>query len=217
MKQVQVKICGVTNVRDARACAELGADMIGLNFYRGSPRYIEPEVAREIVASLPRRVCPVGVFVEPAVEEVRKIAQTVSFTAVQLHGEVSPGTCGQLARAFRVIRALSTDGEFRPHDAVQFRDCDVLLDTAHPQFHGGTGTTCDWAAARATLPFTRFLILSGGLNAQNVGAAIAAVQPRAVDVCSGVEVAPGVKNHSAVEQFIAAVRATEVAALTPPA
>jgi phosphoribosylanthranilate isomerase len=217
MKQVQVKICGITNVHDARACAELGAEMIGLNFYRESPRYIEPEAAHEIVALLPSGVCPVGVFVEPTMDDVRTIAQTVGLTALQLHGDVSPKTCDELAREFRVIRALCTHGEFRPHDTVQFRDCDVLLDAAHRQLHGGTGTTCDWSAARATLPFTRFLILSGGLNAQNVAEAIGAVRPHAVDVCSGVELAPGAKDRSAVEQFIAAVRAAAVAALTPSA
>jgi len=211
---VQVKICGVTNVQDARACAELGADMIGLNFYPESTRYIEAERAREIVASVPKGVCPVGVFVEPTVEHVRYVAQKVGLAAVQLHGDVSPQACGELARNFRVIRALSTDQKFRPLDAVQFRACDVLLDASHPQLYGGTGTMCDWSAARATLPFTRFLILSGGLNAQNVGEAIAAVQPHAVDVCSGVELAPGVKDQATVEQFITAVRVAEVATLT---
>src|SRR5205823_2840070 len=147
-------------------------------------------------------------------EHVRELARTVGFTAVQLHGDVSPEMCGELARDFRVIRALCTHGEFRPHDAVQFRACDVLLDAAHPQLHGGTGMTCNWSAARATLPFTRFLILSGGLNVRNVREAVAAVQPHAVDVCSGVELAPGAKDHAAVEQFIAAVRAVGVAELS---
>ncbi|HYY14919.1 MAG TPA: phosphoribosylanthranilate isomerase [Chthoniobacterales bacterium] len=217
MKQVQVKICGVANVHDARACAELGANMIGLNFYRQSPRYIAPEIGREIVAAIGNDACPVGVFVEPKLDQVRELAQTVGFTAVQLHGNVSPALCDEFARDFRVIRALCTSNRFRPVEAAQFRSCDVLLDAAHPQLHGGTGITCDWSAARATLPFTRFLILSGGLSAQNVGAAIAAVQPHAVDVCSGVELAPGAKDRSAMEQFITAVRASEAAALTPPA
>jgi phosphoribosylanthranilate isomerase len=217
MRQVHVKICGVTNVQDARACAELGADMIGLNFYRQSPRYIEPGAACEIVSLLPSEVGPVGVFVEPTLALVHETAQTVGFAAVQLHGDVSPKTCRELARDFRVIRALSAGGKFRPTDALQFGGCDVLLDASHPRLYGGTGVICDWSAARATLPFTRLLILSGGLNAKNVGEAIASVRPQAVDVCSGVELAPGAKDHAALEQFIAAVRAAEVAAVSSSA
>jgi phosphoribosylanthranilate isomerase len=214
MNEVQVKICGVTNVQDARACAELGADMIGLNFYPASPRYIEPKTAQEIVASVSKRISLVGVFVEPTVEQVRHIAQAVGLAAVQLHGDVSPQSCRELARDFRVIRAFSTHHKFRPPDAAQFRHCDVLLDAPHQRLYGGTGTTCDWSAAGATLPFTRFLILSGGLNAENVSEAIAAVQPHAVDICGGVERAPGVKNRAKVEQFIAAVRAACASSFT---
>jgi phosphoribosylanthranilate isomerase len=92
---------------------------------------------------------------------------------------------------------------------ASFPDCDVLVDAHHRDLRGGTGLTCDWPTARATLPFARFLILSGGLNAQNVGRAIAAVTPHAVDVCSGVESAPGLKDHRAIKDFIAAVRTAE--------
>ncbi len=217
MSHVQIKICGITNVGDARACAELGADMIGLNFYRESPRYIETEAARKIVSKISGKVCPVGVFVEPAIEEVRRIAKTVRLSSVQLHGDVSFEMCRELAREFRVIRAVSTDRQFRPEDAIQFANCDVLVDAHHPQLRGGTGTMCDWSAARATLPFVRFLILSGGLNAENVGAAIGTVRPHAVDVCSGVEAVPGAKDHRATEQFIDAVRAAETSLLSPSA
>ncbi|HTD88611.1 MAG TPA: N-(5'-phosphoribosyl)anthranilate isomerase, partial [Candidatus Binatia bacterium] len=100
-------------------------------------------------------------------------------------------------------------GRFQPEDAESFLDCDVLLDAHHVELRGGTGVTCDWSAARATLPFARFLILSGGLNGQNVAHAIAAVAPHAVDVCSGVESAPGVKDYRTIEKFIAAVRTAE--------
>ncbi|HAF03186.1 MAG TPA: hypothetical protein DCG89_05250, partial [Spartobacteria bacterium] len=100
--------------------------------------------------------------------------------------------------------------KFQPEDASLFSDCDVLLDAHHAELRGGTGLTCDWSAARATLPFARFLLLSGGLNPQNVGDAIAAVSPHAVDVCSGVESAPGVKDYRAIEKFIAAARTAEL-------
>jgi phosphoribosylanthranilate isomerase len=126
-----------------------------------------------------------------------------------LHGNFSPETAHELASEFRVIRVFSTHPRFRPEEASLFPDCDVLIDAHHPQLHGGTGQTCDWPAARATLAFARFLILSGGLNTQNVGRAIAAVRPHAVDVCSGVEHTPGVKDHRALKNFIAAVRRAE--------
>jgi phosphoribosylanthranilate isomerase len=206
INRVQVKICGVTNADDAEKCAELGADMIGVNFYSESPRYVEPEIARQIVESVSPALCVVGVFVEPNADEVHEIGGLAGLRCVQLHGNISPATCRKLAEEFRVIRALRTDKTFHPEDANLVSGCDVLIDAYHPELSGGTGQICDWSMARATLPFARFLILSGGLNAKNVSEAIATVAPHAVDVCSGVESAPGVKDHRAIEEFIAAVR-----------
>ena len=206
MTPIQIKICGVTNANDARACVELGADMIGFNFYPASPRYIEPAIVRRIVDVLPARSCAVGVFVDADPAEIRKLARTVGLRCVQLHGHTTRESCSELAREFRVIRALSTDTRFEPEHTAAFPECDVLDRYVHPELRGGTGQTCDWSAARAAMRHTRFLILSGGLDAQNVGRAIAAVTPHAVDVCSGVESAPGVKDRRAVENFITAVR-----------
>jgi phosphoribosylanthranilate isomerase len=206
---IQIKICGVTNSRDAQACVELGAQMIGFNFYPQSPRYIEPEVARQIVETLPSHADAVGVFVNGNADEIRKTANVAGVRCVQLHGDFSPDVGRELAREFRVIQVFSTHPQFRPEEVLLFQDCDVLLDAHHPSLRGGTGQTCDWSAAQATLRFSRFLILSGGLNAENVGEAIAPVTPNAVDVCSGVESAVGVKNHDAVKDFIVAVRTAE--------
>jgi phosphoribosylanthranilate isomerase len=206
MTPIQIKICGVTNIRDAKACTELGASMIGLNFYRRSTRYIEPKVARQIVEAIPRSVQPVGVFVDGLADEIRSIANAAGIRCVQVHGNFSPETCRELAREFRVIRAFCTDARFRPKETALFSECDILVDAHHPDLRGGTGLTCDWPAARATLSFARFLILSGGLNAQNVGHAIAAVAPHAVDICSSVESAPGAKDYRAIKNFVAAVR-----------
>jgi phosphoribosylanthranilate isomerase len=207
MRPIQIKICGITNTDDAKACVELGATLIGLNFYPQSPRYLEPNIGRQIVETLPAYVDAVGVFVDGSAEEIRKTAKTTRVRSVQLHGNFSPEIAHELAREFRVIRAFSTDARFRPEDVSLFPDCDVLIDAHHPDLRGGTGRTCDWSAAQATLVFARFLILSGGLNTQNVGRAIAAVRPHAVDVCSGVETAPGVKDRRALERFIKAVQA----------
>ncbi len=206
MTPVQVKICGVTNIKDATTCAELGASMIGFNFYLQSPRYIEPKLARRIIEAIPSGVCAVGVFVDASIEEIRNTAQATGIRCVQLHGCPSPDKCSALGHEFRVIRAFATDREFRPEEVSLFGDCDVLLDAHHPTLHGGTGLKCDWLAARTIRSFARFLILSGGLNERNVGEAIAIVAPHAVDVCSGVETVPGAKDHGALENFITAVR-----------
>src|SRR6059036_2591426 len=171
MTPVQIKICGIKNVRDANASVEFGAQMIGLNFYAQSPRYIEPDVARQIVETLPADTDAVGVFVDGNVEEIRKIAKIARVRSVQLHGDVSPETAHELASEFRVIRAFSTHSRFRPEEVSLFSNCDLLIDAHHPDLRGGTGQACDWSAARATLRFTRFLILSGGLSVQNVGRA----------------------------------------------
>src|SRR6266511_2609445 len=209
MTSIQIKICGVTNANDARGCVELGADMIGVNFYPRSPRYIEPSAVRRIVDMLPIGNRAVGVFVDTDTGEIRRTAEIAGVNCVQLYGDLTSERCSDLAREFRVIRAFSTDTRFDPQHAADYSNCDVLIDAYHPELRGGTGQTCDWSAAQAAMRYTRFLILSGGLDAENVGRAIAAVTPNAVDVCSGVEIAPGVKNHDAIENFIAAVRTAE--------
>jgi phosphoribosylanthranilate isomerase len=207
MNRLQIKICGTTSVRDAAACMAAGVDMIGLNFYPRSPRVIAPTVAREIVQSLPANTEAVGVFVDPRVDEVRAIAKAVGIRAVQLHGEIPPLVCRSLTKEFRVIRAFQTTVDFRPESVALFPDCDILLDAYHPNLRGGTGQTCDWSIAAETRHFARCLILSGGLNAQNISAALAAVRPHAVDVCSSVEAKPGIKDQEAIKKFVGAVRA----------
>jgi phosphoribosylanthranilate isomerase len=204
---VQIKICGVTNANDAHACVGLGADMIGFNFYRASPRYVEPMVVRRIVDALPARTRTVGIFVNADPAEIRKLAKIAGVRCVQLHGHTTPESCSEMAREFRVIRAFSTGARFEPERIAAFPFCDVLIDAYHPELRGGTGRKCDWSAARAAMRYTRFLILSGGLDTQNVDQAMAEVTPHAVDVCSGVESAPGVKDHRVLEKFMRAVRA----------
>ncbi|MGE5213745.1 MAG: indole-3-glycerol phosphate synthase TrpC, partial [Nitrospirota bacterium] len=141
---IQIKICGVTNASDPRGCDELGADIIGFNFNAASPRYVEPALVRGILDTLPVRTCAVGVFVDANPEEIRKIAEIAGLRCVQLHGHATPESFSELAREFRVIRALSTDAQFEPQHAAAFRDCDVLIDAYHPELRGGTGQTCDW-------------------------------------------------------------------------
>lgn len=206
MNPVQIKICGITNLEDVQVCLETEVDMIGLNFYPWSSRYIEPQQVRAIRLAIGRSAEAVGVFVHALSDEVRRLARHFDLASVQLHGDYSPEECAELAREFRVIRALPLTVEFRPEDAAVFRECDVLLDAAYEEIHGGGGERCDWNKARATGEYARFSLLAGGLTPANVGEAIRAVDPDAVDVCSGVERAPGVKDHTLITQFVSAVR-----------
>jgi phosphoribosylanthranilate isomerase len=205
---VQIKICGITNLADAQAAIAAGADALGFNFYRRSPRFIKPEIASEIIAQLPQSVLTVGVFVnesEPA--QVALMAEQSRVAAVQLHGEESPDYCAALTGRL-VIKALRVGDSFTPEQAVRYRTHAILLDAYSPSAHGGTGRSFDWSLARRTRELVGRLFLAGGLTPENVGAALAAVRPFAVDVCSGVEAAPGQKDVAKLRAFVAAVRAT---------
>jgi phosphoribosylanthranilate isomerase len=210
MNSVQIKVCGITNLEDVRVCLETGVDMIGLNFYPGSSRYIEPQQVQTIRLAIGKNAEAVGVFVRASSDEIRRLACSFDIASVQLHGDYSPEECAELAREFRVIRALRLTPEFRPEQAAAFRECDVLLDAAYEELHGGGGERCDWNKARAIGGYARFRLLAGGLTPANVGDAIRAVNPDAVDVCSGVECAHGVKDHRLIMQFVSAVRGAAI-------
>jgi len=206
---VKVKVCGITNLEDALLAAEAGADALGFNFYLRSPRYIAPEEARRIIKVLPQAIFCVGVFVnEERPETVARMAAVSGVGAVQLHGDESPEYCAALVER-RVIKALRVGKDFVPEGAAQYRVESVLLDAFSASARGGTGETFDWTLARKTREVVAQLYLAGGLTPENVAGAIAAVAPYAVDVCSGVEFAPGRKDMSRVRAFISAVRACE--------
>ena len=206
---MKIKICGITNSNDALACAAAGVDMIGLNFYEHSPRYIRPEQARTIARTLPSSVQAVGIFVDTPVEEIRRVARDVGLRMVQLHGFESPEICAELARDFEIIKALGIHGGFDARRASVYSMCTILLDTYDERMAGGTGDVGDWEVARATKKFASRLILAGGLSPENVAQAIATVNPDGVDVCSSVESAPGVKDPGRIHQFVAAARNAE--------
>lgn len=191
--RLRVKICGVTRALDAQLAAELGASAIGFIFWPQSPRFVEPEVAREIVAGLPPGVVPVGVFVDQPASQVRDIATRVGLGAVQLHGHESV----EYAAALRepVIKAVSVREGFTAAalDVIPAA-ITVLLDAHDPVTRGGTGRTIDWTLATAAAA-RRPLMLSGGLNPDNVRDAVRAVRPYGIDLSSGVESSPGVKDH----------------------
>jgi phosphoribosylanthranilate isomerase len=195
---VKVKICGVTSPADAAAAVECGADAIGLNFYRGSSRYVSPETAARIVAALPTSVCPVGVFVDETRENVESVAATVRLRALQFHGAESPPYCSgwplQVIKAFRVCDQTWLE------TAAQYTVRWVLADAFVEGAFGGTGKRLEPGLLRG---FDRDrLILAGGLTPENVAAAIRALRPFAVDVASGVEAAPGKKDPQRMRRFI---------------
>ena len=201
--RVKIKVCGTTNLKDALFAVDSGADAIGFIFYKKSPRYILQKEAKDIVAQLPPFVETVGVFVNETSEKVNRIAEQCKLTAIQLHGDESSAFCRRIKR--RVIKA------FRVKDTNSFKgmaDYDVsgfLLDSYNEESKGGTGKTFDWnLALRAKKQGP--IILAGGLNPYNVYTAIHRVKPYGVDVCSGVEKSPGIKDSVKIDEFIKSVR-----------
>jgi len=226
----RVKICGITRAEDADLAMELGASALGFNFYPQSPRYIAPEAAWEIIRRLPPPVMTIGVFAEETdIEHVLSVTGQSGVNAIQLHGasltpDPSPigrgvslssvlvdgtaadeeGSQGPPLR-YPVIRTVTMDDGFEPESLRSIEANAVLLDAPHPVLKGGTGRTIDWAKARETTRYAR-VILAGGLTPENVAEAIRQVRPFAVDVASGVESAPGVKDASKLRAFFLAVQ-----------
>lgn len=222
-QRTRVKVCGITSAADAAAAVRAGADAVGV-ILAPSPRQVSIETAREILADVPPFVARVGVFVDASTEEVALAVERAGLTAVQFHGSETPERCAAapvpVVKAFRVPVStnsgdLGTDaggsaevGAIFDVDRVepyQAQVAAVLLDTYDPHRHGGTGKTFAWDLI-TELPGRAPSILAGGLTPENVGEAIAATHPFAVDVSSGVESAPGVKDHARIEAFMAAVR-----------
>jgi phosphoribosylanthranilate isomerase len=198
---VQVKICGITNVEDALAAVEAGADALGFVFYPPSPRYVTPERAREIIDKLPPFVTTVGLFVDVPVETVNAIAARCGLDRLQLHGHESPVFCAMAARpVIKAFRIKSADSLMPlPDYKVSAYLLDAYVEGALP---GGTGASFAWELAAQAKPYGP-LILAGGLTPENVASAIRQVAPYGVDVSTGVERAPGRKDHGKVRTFIA--------------
>jgi phosphoribosylanthranilate isomerase len=206
----KVKICGLTNLPDAQAAAEAGADMLGFIFYPPSPRFVEPAHAAAIIASLQPMALPVrtvGLFVNAPLRAIQEALRLCHLDLVQLHGGEPPHLLETLQpQAFKALRPTSLDeaaaeaewyADLGPPDGPQ-----LLLDAYHPQLHGGTGQVGDWAIAAALAPRYRIL-LAGGLTPDNVRHAVRQVRPWGVDVSSGVEAAPGQKDRDKMRRFVA--------------
>ena len=200
----RIKICGITSVADGVAAAEAGADMIGLMFYERSPRNISITTAAEISRALSPFIVKVGVFVNPTEDAVLRAIGECGVTLLQFHGEETPEFCTQFGvmnmKAFRVRDAASLDALTNyPTDAY-------LLDAFSPDAHGGTGAKFNWDLAIEAKKHGKPIFLAGGLTAENVAEAVHKVEPFGVDVSSGVESAPGKKDHAKVRAFIQAVK-----------
>lgn len=199
---VRVKICGVTTLDDARMCVEAGADAVGLNFWPRSVRRCDEQTARAIVAALKGQTLFVGVFVDQPPEEVARLKHEVGLDCVQLHGDEPPLQLQQfLPHAYKAVRVRGDVlAAVRAYPGEH-----VLLDAYVPGMPGGTGASFDWSLARAVAA-ERKLTLAGGLTSANVRQAVETVHPYCVDVASGVESAPGVKDPALVRAFVAGAR-----------
>jgi phosphoribosylanthranilate isomerase len=209
---VKVKICGITNLKDARQALKAGADFLGFNFYSRSPRYVTPRRAESILRQLPKKIAAVGVFVNEREDEMLKIAHRVGLDYIQLHGEESPATIVHVAQNLPVIKAVRVRDSFRTAELARYKDVSAfLLDGFDRRRHGGSGKTFRWnIALRARR--AGHIFLAGGLTPGNVSEAIRSAKPYAVDVCSGVESRPGKKDPALVADFMRAVRSSRRAA-----
>jgi phosphoribosylanthranilate isomerase len=207
LRRLFVKICGITTQQDARVAVEAGADAIGFVFWLGSARCVEVDVAREIGAGLPASVVRVGVFVGASGEEMQRTAEAAHLDLLQLHGDEQPETLPALCRpAWKALRVGSAPPPPRELRRWAGRVSGILLDTQSASAPGGSGESFDWSLARGAREHVGFLMLAGGLRADNVRHAIEIAQPDGVDVSSGVEASPGRKDEAKVRAFVAAVR-----------
>lgn len=204
---VRIKICGITNIEDALAAVEYGADVIGFVFQPKSPRAVTPDAAKKIVSALPPFVATVGVFVDESKQTIEKVAQHVGLNVVQLHGNEPPDACNLSRKVIKAIRVrdLTVLEPLKRYNVSAF-----LLDTYSPHSMGGTGQIFNWDIAVEAKKFGR-IILAGGLNSENVEDAIRWVRPYGVDVATGVESnKKGKKDHKKLKLFIEKARKASV-------
>jgi len=204
--RTRIKICGITNHEDAANAVASGADALGFNFFTGSTRYISPEKAAEICAQVPAFVATVGLFVNEPIADVNRIIASLRLGLVQFHGDETPEYCDSVGHPYmKALRATNRDQiavEAQSFETAQA----ILVDTATDGQFGGTGKTFDWSM----LPdLGKPVVLAGGLDATNVGAAIAVTHPYAVDVSGGVERSRGVKDVAKMKKFVEAVQSAD--------
>ncbi len=200
----KIKICGITNAKDAHAAADLGADTLGFIFVPDTPRYIDPQVAERIMGDLPPFITTVGVFADASLETVSQTILDCGLNAVQLHGSETPEYCREIKCA-KVIKAFRVKDRDSLSPIPEYQVDAYLLDTYVKDKKGGTGETFNWDLARDAKAYGR-IIIAGGLTPENVARAVQYVKPYAVDVSSGVESSPGKKDHAKIKTFIENVK-----------
>ncbi|MFH1370046.1 MAG: phosphoribosylanthranilate isomerase [Planctomycetota bacterium] len=203
MLAVKVKICGLTNYKDAMAAADMGADMLGFNFYPKSPRYLKPEQAVEIIDHLPAYVDIVGLFVNDTLEHIAQTIEQCTLDWIQLHGEETKEFCEQF-QSFnvRTMKAIRVKDEKDIKRAEEYFTDAILLDAFDPEKYGGTGLTFDWNIIGN---ISKRVFLAGGINAENVRKAIE-LGVYGIDVCSRIESEPGKKDHAKMRQLFDMIR-----------
>ena len=201
--QVKVKVCGMTQLKDAAFAVQQGADAVGFIFYKKSPRSVNMKAVKEIISKLPPFVDTVGVFVNESADRVNKIAEYCGLDLVQLHGDESPAYCRKIRR--RVVKAFRVIDLQSIKQLEKFPVSGFLLDTFSENMHGGTGKVFDWNLAHPAKKVGP-VILAGGLTPRNIRQAISQVRPYGVDVCSGVEKSPGIKDPEKVKAFLKNIR-----------
>lgn len=201
MPDVKIKICGLTRIEDILVLRDLPVDFAGFIFVPSSPRFINPERAAGLIERLPEKIKPVGVFMDEGPEVVRRTVEICGLEIIQFHGQESPEFCDQFNLPY--FKAIRVGTELDEKDLAGYRPRAYLLDTFIKEADGGTGKTFDWTLAKRMVESGRPIILAGGLKPENVSAAVKIVRPWGVDVSSGVESKPGVKDKDKIIRFVA--------------
>jgi phosphoribosylanthranilate isomerase len=198
---VKVKICGITNLEDAKASINAGCDALGFVFYKKSPRYIDWEKARDIISALPKNTIKVGIFVDSGEQAIKRIAKLCKLDILQFHGKESPEFCSKF-RGYKIIKAFRVQDKIDFARVLKYKTFAYLFDTFVKNKAGGTGKKFNWKLLATLSHIKRPVFLSGGLSARNVKEAVKVLNPRWVDVSSSVEASPGKKDHRKVKRFI---------------
>lgn len=194
---MKIKICGITNLEDAKYCVKLGADAVGFIFYKQSKRYVEPTIAKNIISELPPFISNVGVFVNEDKKTVNSIAKDLKLSLVQLHGEESPDYVSTIN--YPVIKSFRIDDKFDFSKLGNYSNCSFLLDAFHKTEYGGTGLSFDWT--KIPLNLRKKIILAGGVSEENIELIHNQINPYAVDISSSVEIEPGKKDHKKLDRL----------------
>jgi phosphoribosylanthranilate isomerase len=202
---VKVKICGITNLKDAKAAVDRGCDALGFVFYKKSPRYIAPQEAKEIIANLPKDAIKIGVFVNAGEKTIKDIAHFCGLDILQFHGNESVEFCQRFDN-YKVIKAFKIKDKLDLPKILEYKTFAYSFDTFVKSKAGGTGKKFNWKLLKALKGIKKPIFLSGGINAKNVKDAIKTVHPDWVDVSSSLESSPGKKDHKKVREFIEAVK-----------